>query len=48
MTKVIKQKLSNINTGLKDQLEKFDHRRSDKVLNFKYRNCAKIKYMEVK
>lgn len=48
MTKVIKQKLSNINSGLKDQLEKFDHRRSDKVLNFKYRNGAKIKYMEVK
>tara|TARA_A100001201_G_C4095469_1_gene203602 strand:- start:765 stop:911 length:147 start_codon:yes stop_codon:yes gene_type:complete len=48
MAKVIKQKLSNINTGLKDQLEKFDHRRSDKVLNFKYRNGAKIKYMEAK
>lgn len=48
MTKVIKQKLSSINSGLKDQLEKFDHRRSDKVLNFKYRNGAKIKYMENK
>lgn len=35
-----------INTSLKDQLEKLESKRSDKVLNFKYRKNSIVKYIK--
>ena len=35
-----------INTGLKDQLEKLESKRTDKVYNFKYRKNSIVRYVK--